>query len=397
MGQFVGAMTNTPSSEANTAVTLSRWLRDFPILAAGFADGDISMAHLRILRTRLDTTYDNHVELKNDQEFFVNAARDTNFKGFMKACGYWLSYVDPDGAEPKDQIDAAGLRLRTGRGGRCRLEADLDAVSGQALTTMVDHEANKLRAIDKANGVERTEAARRLAALLQLATRGFQRPDGTVPVPLINIVMSLEVAEWARKQIIDPSPGPVPVDPNHVDGRCEFIDGTPVHPLLVAAVCGFHRFGPLDLRRYVFEADSRLLDVSVSARSFPEWMRTAHHVQSRGACDTPGCDAPFRWLNIDHVDPVNNGGSTEFWNGQPQCEADNQAKGATTGHTPWRDRPDRPDRRHRPDPTQPRAPDPGANGDAAPRPPNPNTDLSDTGLRNTSDSRDSDDGEHRHR
>ena len=96
---------------------------------------------------------------------------------------------------------------------------------------------------------------------------------------------------------------------------------------------------PATLRRYVLDADSRVLDVSVNARSAPEWMRTAAIVQSRGQCDQHGCDAPHSWLQMDHVNPVDNGGETRFDNIQPGCRPDNQAKGATTGHIPWRDQP----------------------------------------------------------
>ncbi|MCO4833133.1 MAG: hypothetical protein KC481_05695 [Acidimicrobiaceae bacterium] len=39
---------------------------------------------------------------------------------------------------------------------------------------------------------------------------------------------------------------------------------------------------------------------------------------------------------MDHVDPVANHGPTQFDNAQTGCRPDNQAKGATTGHTPWR-------------------------------------------------------------
>ena len=102
------------------------------------------------------------------------------------------------------------------------------------------------------------------------------------------------------------------------------------------------------LRRYILEADSRVLDVSVNARSFPEWMKTAVHVQSRGRCETHGCEAPHHWLQTDHIDPVDNGGETRWDNAQNQCEPDNQAKAASTGHTPWRDRPPPP--RHKPRP-----------------------------------------------
>ncbi|MDG1088659.1 MAG: HNH endonuclease signature motif containing protein [Acidimicrobiales bacterium] len=83
------------------------------------------------------------------------------------------------------------------------------------------------------------------------------------------------------------------------------------------------------------------------AETRPEWMRTAITVQSRGACERKGCDAPHTWLQMDHIDPVANGGPTRFDNTQAGCRPDNQAKGATTGCTPWRDQPPPPRRKLR--------------------------------------------------
>ena len=92
------------------------------------------------------------------------------------------------------------------------------------------------------------------------------------------------------------------------------------------------------LRRHILDAKSRLIDVSVNARTFPLWMRNALHVQARGACETHGCDAPHRWIQADHTEPHGRGGPTRLWNGQNQCTADNHAKTDTTGNTAWRDR-----------------------------------------------------------
>jgi hypothetical protein len=200
-----------------------------------------------------------------------------------------------------------------------------------------------------------------MAALKALIIRGFARPDGTFPVPLGNIVMSLKVAEWALNTLNGGDPGDhVPVHPTDVDGRCELIDGTPIHPFLAVHALGLINAdgtaNPINLRRYVMEADGRILDISVNARIFPEWMRTGALVQSRGHCETHGCDAPHHWLQMDHVDPVDNGGQTNFNNVEPRCGPDNQAKGATTGHTHWRDKPipkRRPQRQTSPPPDDP--------------------------------------------
>mgnify|MGYP003870366175 CR=1 FL=1 len=229
-----------------------------------------------------------------------------------------------------------------------------DAVTGSSMVRIIEHDTKALRTDDLANGVERTTRQRRLAAVYNLLEKGFRKDDGTHPIPLFNIVMSERVAEWAINWLDNNGAhdsatacgDTVPVHPLDVDGRCEFIDGQPVHPLLVAAVLGLNRFGPATLRRYVMDAKNRIVDYSYNARVAPEHLRTASTIEHRGECTTPGCDAPHSWQQIDHIDPHSNGGATRLRKLEPKCSPDNLAKGATLGHRPWKDRPPPP--RHRP-------------------------------------------------
>ncbi|NNE72574.1 MAG: HNH endonuclease [Acidimicrobiales bacterium] len=55
-------------------------------------------------------------------------------------------------------------------------------------------------------------------------------------------------------------------------------------------------------------------------------MRNALLVQARGTCATPGCDAPYHWLQADHIQPATNHGPTSVANGQILCQPDNHAK-----------------------------------------------------------------------
>lgn len=292
----------------------------------------MTRSHLQYIRLNLENSCTCN-KLRGDQEFFVDTARDCSFTGFKTACDYWAITIDPDGEEPIDQLAKSGLNLRVGSGSRVNIDIKADAVTGAMFETMIDHEYNKLLTQDAADGLERTPTQRRLAALFALAERGYRRADGTHPAPLLNIVMSQKVAEWTQKQLVDPSKDPVPVDAFDIDGRCELVNGRPVHPLLVAAMTGLHKIDTPTLRRYVLDADSRILDYSYNARVAPEHLRTANHVEHRGQCAVTGCDAPHSWLQIDHTNPHSNGGPTSLPNTQPLCSPDNKTKGASTHHT----------------------------------------------------------------
>lgn len=337
VGQVLGAKTAADPRAFRAAGVRGRWLQDFAEFEAAAESGAMGAAHLDLIRRRLDGPR-THFVLRDDQQLFVDAARDCSFADFGKVVDYWLIAVDPDGDEPKDQAARTGLSMRIGRGGRVHLQGDFDALSGQALRTAVDRVAQQLRLADEDTGTIRSEANRRAEALVELVIRGAARADGTHPVPLINIVMSETVAEHLIEQLANDglTSGPIsepdrmPVAWNDIDGRCELIDGTPIHPHHALKL-----FGVATFRRHIIGASGRAIDVSVNARTFPAWMRNTLHVQARGRCETPGCDAPHHWIQADHIQPHSRNGKTRLANGQNQCAADNKAKTNTTGHTPW--------------------------------------------------------------
>ena len=329
MPAYVAAESTADPAAIRRSLNLGNWLRDFPHFADAAEVGDLGTAHLEHIKSKLDSPA-TRADLRRAQQVIAEVARDHTFANFKEATEYWLIRVDPDGKEPRDQIDKARLTLGKGRGGRLIINGEADALAGQAIKTAIDNEAQRLFRQDAEAGIERTEAQRRIAALHNLVTRGAARPDGSQPIPLVNIVMSEKVAEWLLTQLTEPT-DEVPVHWSDVDGRCELIDGTPIHPHHVLATLGV-----ATLRRYILDADSRMLDVSVNARSFPQWMRISLHVQSRGACETHGCDAPHHWIEADHVEPHSRGGPTILANGQNQCRPDNQAKAAAPNQQPWR-------------------------------------------------------------
>jgi|GEM_PF-4568582 len=201
---------------------MNRWLRDYPIFAAALGSRDMTMSHLRYIKNHL-VSHRSFDALRDDQQFFADAARDCDFAGFKQVCGYWLNAIDPDGEEPKDQLKNCGLTMRKGRGGRGRIEIDIDAVSFVAVKTAINHQLNKTRAAQTDESMPdsafagRGLAQQRLSALLQLIARGHQRDDGTTPTPLINLVMSQTVAEWAHNQI-------------HGLNTTKAAESAPVHP-----------------------------------------------------------------------------------------------------------------------------------------------------------------------
>jgi len=315
---------NTTASGRDVGGWLRRaeWLRDFDEFAEAHADGILTAAHLEHIRKGLHNGRTFRA-LQRDQAIFVTAAHGS-FKDFERACAYWMIAADPDGEEPRYQLEKNGFTARRRADGMVETKGLSDALSGTVFLTALNKEIQKLRRIDDENGRTRTEAQLGHEALLRLVARGAARSDGTQPEPLINIVMSLDVAKDQMRRMAEGGldQSDLPVDANDLDSRCELIDGTPIHPHLAMSLLCIAR-----LERVVMTAPKRIHEASLPTRGFAKWQRRLAAIRQRGRCANDDCDAPFPWLQADHIHPWSKGGPTSLDNCQLYCCGDNQAKG----------------------------------------------------------------------
>ncbi len=314
----------TASSQIAPHRTLGIWLSHFGVLADAWTSGTLTEAHVRELK-KLDNGRTRH-QLQRDQQMFVEWLDTLDFNQWTTALGYWLLHADPDGALDPDRERSYGLTARVLKNGDVSLHGTFDPITGEALLTMLDHQSQKLLRDQTDAGEPVTpERQRRLTALMILLSRGFQRADGTHPVPLVNIVISEQVAEalihdMARNDGVDTAAEMLQWD--NPDARCETIRGTPLHPRRVWPALILGR-----LRRQVLNAKGRTIDLGHDIRLFPPALKNALLVEARGKCTNAGCNAPFAWLVADHRVPHSKGGPTSLADGQILCEPDNHAKG----------------------------------------------------------------------
>lgn len=313
VANWIGANTSAPPRISRADVRTARWLEGFGEFSAAHHAGVLGREHIRLLR-HADTPI-TRLALLRDQEILVNAAKTCSFGGFQVAVQYWINAADPDGQLPNEQVRENELSVTRRDDGSISFKGQLDPLLGTAVKKAIDAEFEKIAADSTATISFVSRGSQRATALANIVSRGATRADGTLPAPLINVVVSEQVAE-------DLVEGLVPhIDPNDLDGRCEFLDGTPLHPAFAAKLMPRAIF-----RRAVFDATSRAIDVSVNARLFPRWMKDIALIQSRGRCAEPGCDAPTSWLQADHIHPHSKHGATELANVQPLCGPSNRAK-----------------------------------------------------------------------
>lgn len=325
---YVAGKTGAASAAVAPYRTLGLWLDTFPLFARGWADGELTDAHVRELK-KLDGSR-TRSDLVHAQAAFITSAKTLCFRDWVDTLGYWLLHADPDGTIPPAREIAYGLTTSTDPNGDVHIKGTLDPISGEALLTAIEYEAGKildreLEAENSGGGLPMSVRKGMLVALGRLVVRGAQRPDGSYPVPLINIVMSEKVVEdLIERTLSDPDAldDPLPVDWNDVDRRCETIRGTPLDPrrlLPVVLIAG--------LRRQILNAKSRTVDLGHDVRLFPPALKNALLVEARGRCSTSACEAMYMWLVADHLHPHSLGGNTALANGGIRCNVENGSKG----------------------------------------------------------------------
>ncbi len=318
--QAVAAETGASAPEIRVVARTGTWLADFPVFAHGFAGGVLSLRHVRELK-RLDKPR-THDDLLLDQDQLVAAARDHDFVEFTRRVATWAISHDPDAEDIKEHVEATSCSMAKHTDGSITGRFRLDPLSAAAVGSAVENEVQRLFNQQSADdGPVETADRRRGQALVGLIVGGAEAPGSATTTPLVNLVLGQGLAENLLERLSDASVEPVGIDREDPNLRCELIDGTPLHPNLAMIAMAAARF-----RRIVIDARSRPIDVSYTARGFPPDIKQILFVLARGRCGTRGCDAPYHWLQADHVHPFSKGGPTSLANGQVLCGPDNKWK-----------------------------------------------------------------------
>ena len=322
MAQVVGAHTHAKPETVRADLRAGRFLRELPTLEHAVLNGHVSRDHVLHLQAK-DNIRVHHAMVR-DQHLFIDWARDFEWTDFKVLFAEWLQVNDQDGPEPEDHDAENTFTLHTAPDGRVKGRFDLDPVTGETLKQQIGNEESALFNEDNECGFPRTVSQRRAQALANLVQRGAGRST-TSAKPLVHVVMSLKVLMHAIEQLgKDPAEQDFlsVLDADSVDGRCELIDGTPIHPkyALVLAM-------QAQIRRQVLSAKSVTLEASYETRAFPDWMRYIKLVEARGKCSTAGCDAHHTWLHADHREPYSEHRETSLELLDMLCAPDNKAKG----------------------------------------------------------------------
>jgi Domain of unknown function (DUF222) len=292
------------AGEATAIVSSGRRLEQLPALAAAFADGAVSAAHVRVVTSaltprRVARAAEAGIDLAETDRILTDLAVTADPQHTAAAVRRWVAGIDPDGALDDAADTRRRLTLATGPDGRVHLRGDLDAVGGEYLHTALAALMNG----DRPAGDPRGHAERQADALIALARTALDRgrlPDVRGERPHLRVTI-----DWQTLCAERAAPGVA----GGTLGRAGPITPETARRLACDAA----------VARIITGPDGLPLDVGRAQRTATAAIRRA--VEARdGHCVFTGCDAPPEWCDVHHLVHWAHGGPTSCDNGALLCE-----------------------------------------------------------------------------
>jgi hypothetical protein len=185
----------------------------------------------------------------------------------------------------RSEIDGEGI-----------VDGRLSAIDAEIVAAELDRLAREIAAEDKKNGVKRTPAQRRAAALVRMAARSLSS-TGVSPRPLFQAI----VGDQTTTRL------------------CQLASGIVVHPT--------------DLVPYIdtavmesFLFDGATVIAKTKQRTFTGALRRAIQVRDKRCGHTSNCPVPAADCDLDHKRPFSQGGPTSQFNGRCGCHGHNRVE-----------------------------------------------------------------------
>ena len=293
--------------DATGLVRAGRRLRQLPALAAAYAQGAVTPAHVAavtaaVTPARVAKAAEHGIDLAVTDRILTEAAMALNPEDTTAAVRAWVAGIDPDGTLD----DAAGLprvfRMAVSAGGRTYLSGHLDPAGAETVHTALEAVMNGHRPA----GDRRSHTERQGDALVELCRQALhadrlpdvrgQRPHVRVSIDWMALCADRGVPGFGHL----PFAGPVPAETAR----------------RIACDAG--------VSRILMGANGLPLDVGREQRSAPAGIRRAIEERDRH-CVFTGCTAPPAWCDVHHVDHWAWGGETSCENGALICESHHTA------------------------------------------------------------------------
>jgi hypothetical protein len=298
-GARLARETSSAKRTADAALRRARSLSSMPATSAAARAGVLSLDQVDLL-IHANAAKRRDVFLEHEQ-FLIDLIKDLRHRPALRALRYWCQRADAelglDDGTAERQGEAAELRTSETLDGMVSVDGMLDPVGGAIVTGELDRLSERIRERDAANGVDRTPAQVRAAALVEMARRSAAMPDtARFSRPLFTVLLG----------------------DRSFEELCELANGTvitPKHlvPWMTDAI----------YEVVLFDGPSTVVSVS-NKRLFTGALRRAVEVRDRHCQHPSGCDEPADRCDVDHIVPAGRGGPTSQGNGRLECKVHNR-------------------------------------------------------------------------
>lgn len=339
---WVQAVSNSSVSDAARLVASTRLLRDLPVLADAYTNGEIGASQLATL-TQVRKNPRCRTQLPAFDALVTDLARTLDFNSFQQACARIVALADPDGTH--HDHDAAHERRNVSAsivGTDFRLDAHGGSIDGATMIEILDHLTDAEFQADWAELVaehgdnppvaliRRTPAQRRFDALRTLFNTAAAASQPATPrEPHVDFVIDLATFETTMRRMVGLSVDEPDLS-TVISRRCETGTGVSVDPVEIVAAAIMGR-----VRRVVIDGAGIVIDAGRSRRFFTNTLAEIIRALNQH-CTWPGCHIPARRSQLDHAAPWGSAtGPTSAANANILCGRHNRSK--NHGFHTWRD------------------------------------------------------------
>src|SRR3954467_11597930 len=267
-------------AEASRVVRAGQVLEHFPVLAAGFAAGEITAAQIEVVAKvvgpgEVARAAEQGVDLGAFDRDWAVIAAGARHDVLVEAVALFDAALDPDGVEP-DPTEGRRLTITKHADGSITGRFDLDAVGGEKVQAAIE----SIVQASRPKGDDRTRAQQNADALVQLCDN--QLASGNLPTLRTqkpHVVVAVDAEDLA-----DPATG-------HGAARMGF-------GARISAARARWLACDSSISRIVMGPDGQPLDVGRTQRVVPPHIRRAVE-QRDGHCVFAGCSGPPPWCDVD--------------------------------------------------------------------------------------------------
>jgi len=310
-------------------VTAARRLAHMPLAQKAYADGRITIRHVKKLGECVQSQFDGQFEAFEEE--LVGYAEELPYPDFVRLVDQWKRWANDALDEETERKDERARELHLARSFKNRgiLKGVLTPLARSILSAELQRLERKLFDADwaeaterlgegnvKASDLKRTSAQRRHDAMVWMAKRSGVADGIELASPTVYVHTTPEDVVEALEA--DAGIGPE-ARTRFTDSMRELEDGTPISRRLLLRL-----LIQAKVRRLVFAPDGEVLDMGRTARWFSKAQREA--IAARDRWCTCMCGLSSRFCEIDHVIEYRDGGETDVSNGKPRDRTSHRHK-----------------------------------------------------------------------